>query len=208
MHESERSADHTASDQERAEAELVARIAPLLRAPERLDATFEVRVMSAIDSRGASVGSPSRHRSWWTRPRTFSISPITMLAIAAGIAGILATGAMSLLKIVKRPAAAGALAVGQVDTVHLVRFALVAPSARSVALVGDFNAWNPVATQLDPSESSGVWRVSVPLTAGRHEYAFIVDGERWVVDPLAATVHDDYGTESSVVTLGISSAGA
>jgi hypothetical protein len=44
--------------------------------------------------------------------------------------------------------------------------------------------------------------VSVALTPGRHEYAFIVDGKRWVIDPLAVKSSDDFGTESSVIRVG------
>jgi hypothetical protein len=40
------------------------------------------------------------------------------------------------------------------------------------------------------------------LPAGRHEYAFLVDGERWVTDPSAATQRDEFGQESSVVRIG------
>jgi hypothetical protein len=39
----------------------------------------------------------------------------------------------------------------------------------------------------------------VALTPGRHEYAFIVNGTRWVADPLAVKTSDDFGTESSVI---------
>jgi hypothetical protein len=42
----------------------------------------------------------------------------------------------------------------------------------------------------------------VRLPAGRHEYAFLVDGERWVADPNApSSIEDEFGVESSVVTV-------
>jgi hypothetical protein len=44
--------------------------------------------------------------------------------------------------------------------------------------------------------------VSIALTPGRHEYAFVVDGERWVADPFALTTRDEFGQESSVVRVG------
>jgi 1,4-alpha-glucan branching enzyme len=89
-----------------------------------------------------------------------------------------------------------------IDTIHVVRFVLVAPGARHVTLVGDFNAWAKESTPLVAAAVEGVWSVSVPLLPGRHEYAFVVDGERWVVDPMAAAVTDDFGTETSIVTVG------
>jgi 1,4-alpha-glucan branching enzyme len=88
--------------------------------------------------------------------------------------------------------------------VHVVRFVLLDPAARNVSIVGTFNDWTRGATPLARSEQ-GVWTVSVPLPAGRHEYAFIVQdaaGERWVADPFATPVRDEFNTESSVVVLG------
>ncbi|MGP1346648.1 MAG: 1,4-alpha-glucan branching protein GlgB [Phycisphaerales bacterium] len=43
-----------------------------------------------------------------------------------------------------------------------VRFAVWAPNARSVAVVGDFNRWAPDANPMRPIESSGVWTAFVP----------------------------------------------
>jgi len=34
------------------------------------------------------------------------------------------------------------------------------------------------------------------------EYAFIVDGTRWIADPLATKSSDDFDTESSVIQVG------
>ena len=44
--------------------------------------------------------------------------------------------------------------------------------------------------------------VSLPLTAGRYEYAFVVDGKRWIADPSLPTAHDEFGGEHSVLRLG------
>jgi 1,4-alpha-glucan branching enzyme len=88
------------------------------------------------------------------------------------------------------------------DTVYMVRFVLLAPDARTVALVGDFNNWNRATTTLAPAKD-GLWTASVVLPPGRHEYAFIVDGEHWMADPQAkVTIEDDFGTASSIVTVG------
>ena len=85
------------------------------------------------------------------------------------------------------------------DTVHVVRFLFVDPTARSVALVGDFNGWNKKATALARGTGKGAWSASVPMGPGRHEYAYLVDGKRWILDPLAAVKRDEFGTETSVV---------
>lgn len=81
----------------------------------------------------------------------------------------------------------------------LVRLVLIEPNARSVALVGDFNGWDPARTQLSPGEG-GTWTATLPLSPGRYHYMFLVDGTRWLADPLAAeTSADGFGARNSVI---------
>jgi hypothetical protein len=190
------------------DAAFVARIAGPLRAPESLDATFEHRLMSAVHADAlhrviGARGASHDDRGWWRRPRTVSMSPLAGLALAASLVGLLALGSAAIGSVLAewRLTAPAAIA-SRHDTVHVVRFVFVDPTARSVSLVGDFNGWSKSATQLEPAGDRGGWIVSIPLTSGRHEYAFIVDGRRWTVDPFAPERHDDFGTASSVVTVG------
>jgi len=84
-----------------------------------------------------------------------------------------------------------------------VQFVLFLPDARTVTVVGDFNDWDPAATPLTASRPGGMWVVSVPLTPGRHHYAFVVNGTRWIADPAAPPARDeDFGSPNSVVTVG------
>jgi len=55
-------------------------------------------------------------------------------------------------------------------------FTLIDPKATSVALVGDFTAWqqNPITMK---RQKDGTWKTSVPLEPGAHEYRFVVDGQ-------------------------------
>jgi 1,4-alpha-glucan branching enzyme len=69
-----------------------------------------------------------------------------------------------------------------------------------VALVGDFNDWNPDATLLVPAGPSA-WTVTIPLRPGRYRYTFVVDGSRWVADPAGAAAPDDFGQPTSVITV-------
>jgi len=86
--------------------------------------------------------------------------------------------------------------------VREVEFVLLAPGATQVMLVGDFNGWSPAATPLRASERQGIWSVTVPLTPGRHEYAFLVDGKHWLPDPRAPRAPtDDFGAPNSVLTV-------
>ena len=82
-----------------------------------------------------------------------------------------------------------------------VAFALSAPRAASVAVVGDFNDWNPAATPLSRSRN-GTWEARVRLRPGQYNYAFVIDGTTFVADPRAPTVSvDDFGSPNSVLTV-------
>jgi len=62
-----------------------------------------------------------------------------------------------------------------------VVFAIEAPSARRVQLVGDFNGW---ALDGNDMEVVGrVWAKVLKLQPGRYQYRYVVDGE-WQNDPL------------------------
>lgn len=82
-----------------------------------------------------------------------------------------------------------------------VRFVLSAPEARNVALAGTFNQWDASATPLVRTGPAGVWTATVTLPAGEHQYAFVVDGVRWIPDPAAPAVDDGFGRRNSVLTL-------
>jgi hypothetical protein len=85
-----------------------------------------------------------------------------------------------------------------------VQFVLEARRAKSVAVVGDFNAWDGTAHPLVRDSASGVWSTVVPVTPGRHVYAFLVDNTLWTLDPRAPKTRDaDYGTEQSVLIVGV-----
>ena len=85
-----------------------------------------------------------------------------------------------------------------------VRFEFILPAgAEAVALVGDFNGWDTHATPMRREGSGRTWSAQIPLEPGRHEYAFVVDGQRWVVDPLAPQVPDaGFGPTNAVVVDG------
>lgn len=77
----------------------------------------------------------------------------------------------------------------------LVQFRLDAPDAQQVSLAGDFTRWK-AQHQLIRSDN-GTWTIVVPLEPGVHDYAFIIDGERWIADPMAPTIDDGFGGQNS-----------
>lgn len=83
---------------------------------------------------------------------------------------------------------------------RIVEVMLSAPHAVSVAIVGDFNGWNPQRTQLVRSSHEGLWRARLKLPPGVYEYNFVIDGTTWVSDPLAKMMlSDGFGGENSVI---------
>ncbi len=74
-----------------------------------------------------------------------------------------------------------------------------APKAKSVELVGDFDAWKPGLFKMKRG-AGGVWSVVVPLHPGRHKYLFLEDGEP-KIDPSADTADGPEGRRVSVRTV-------
>jgi len=187
------------------------RVAGHLRRPERLDPSFDDRLMRRVEIEVPALYARNRPTTvrWWKTERVIRLSPLGAVALAAGISmfvalSTLAVGSRAWKHGATPVAASAASATVRSDTVNLVRFVFVDSNARRVELVGDFNEWAKGTTQLKRSGAPGVWTVSVPLSPGRHEYAFIINGSRWVADPLAVKSSDDFGTESSVIRVGAS----
>jgi len=84
---------------------------------------------------------------------------------------------------------------------NALQFSLYAPQARHVALIGDFNGWGSMSEVKLAPVGKGIWSVSLPLPAGRYQYAFLVNGQHWVTDPRAQQhVKDDFGRQNAVIT--------
>jgi hypothetical protein len=82
------------------------------------------------------------------------------------------------------------------------QFVLKNTAARRVAVVGDFNTWNPRNAPMTRA-ANGVWSAVIPLAPGRHVYGFMIDDSLFTLDPHAPKVRDpDLGTSGSVVLVG------
>ena len=74
------------------------------------------------------------------------------------------------------------------------------PNAKTVALAGTFNNWNPQSTPM--TRKSADWSVTIKLAPGTYRYKFVVDKERWTVDPENSQTEDDgNGHINSVVVV-------
>ncbi|MEP6689529.1 MAG: isoamylase early set domain-containing protein [Gemmatimonadaceae bacterium] len=181
---------------ERYDDALIAQVAAALREPPAPMPAARARVMSAV----RAAESPRRQGGlvrWLVRPRLVRVQPIGALAAAAIVIAVIAGRELRTAP-TRAPAAVPAASAGA----QRVQFVYVARRATSVALVGDFNAWNRDTTPLKPA-AAGVWSVEVAIPPGRHEYAFIIDGRTWVSDPTAASAPaDEFGSSNSVVLIG------
>lgn len=151
---------------------------------------LEERVIRALASR-------ELERSAWRRWLRSVLSPRTpALKLAYAFAALVVAVGVGVLigSTVFAPEPLPALA--QEGTV----FALAAPGAHKVELVGDFSAWKPIPL-VDP-DGDGVWTLVLRLPPGRYEYAFLVDG-RWVgQDPNADEYVRTMGDYTSVRYIG------
>lgn len=186
--------------------ELIARVADELRRPVALEPGFDARVM--VQVRRVARRPWLEALRWWTEPRPVRVSPLFGAACAAGLAALVVVGTLSLepqsAPKPSRPVTTIASAAVEPEPgTELVQFVLVAPQASTVAVVGDFNDWDPSRTPLRSEAGGGVWSVNVPLRSGQHQYAFVVDGKDWQPDPGAPkAVTDDFGAPNSIIVVG------
>jgi hypothetical protein len=179
-------------------------IAREARRPVATDGAARARVMELVRH------EPRPRRTVWGRllqPRALTLSPLASMALAAGLVGIgLITGSF----VFRRdglPRAGQPTVVASSETKlpasdTVVTFVFVGQAA-SVSLVGDFNDWDAKATPMKKSVPHGAfWSVTLPLSAGRHLYAFVVDSQ-WVADQHAPLAPDDgFGRPNSVRLVG------
>jgi hypothetical protein len=197
--------------------ELLERVVDELQTLPPVDEAAVGRIVRAAEgTREAGGGRREAGRpAWWRSP--VPLAAAAGFALAAGLGGFLARDVMrggptpmavtasgpapeSLRLAAASPPASRLPLPATIPT----QFVLDAPRASRVALVGDFNGWDATATPLTRDSSSGIWTVTVPLTPGRHVYAFVVDGKAWTLDPRAPAAQDpEFGTPSSVVLIGL-----
>ena len=89
---------------------------------------------------------------------------------------------------------------GERRPLHLVDFFYHAPEAKSVALIGDFNGWQPNGHPMTRRPDGG-WSIRVELPHGHHQYLFLVDGKP-TLDPNAmGKVHNERDETVSLIAI-------
>ncbi len=154
---------------------------------EAPSASVAARVMAEVRRPRRSLGQ--RVAQWLTERHavTIAVRPVWSLALAAALAAIAVI-----------PARGPGPVLGEQE--GIAQFVGRFPGAKSVEVVGSFTDWRPGAVVLRDDDHDGIWRASVVLPVGEHEYMFVVDGERWITDPLAGRYVDDgFGRQNALL---------
>jgi hypothetical protein len=200
-------------EQDEMQDAMIDRIAADLRPLPEVDAAARARVLVAVAAERERDRARERRgrsrRVWWTRGAG--------LAAAAVLATFMLRGWLASERATTSPAPAVAAAPANRAGVTVlaadgpldasarlpVQFVFRAPLASRVSVVGDFTGWNPDSAVMTRDAASGLWSVTVPLTPGRHVYAFLLDDSLWVRDPRAPAAPDaDFGRPGSVLLVG------
>ncbi|HEY7393549.1 MAG TPA: isoamylase early set domain-containing protein [Gemmatimonadaceae bacterium] len=181
-------------------------IARELKRPERVSSSFDVRVMRAV----RELPRHARLTLWsrLTTPRRITVTPLSWGLLAASLLVFAVAGTRAVLVEEStnpaKPITTALFATpAKKQTPQAVQFVLVAPDAKKVAVVGDFNGWDPKhASYQAQHRGGGVWSVTASVPVGHHRYSFVVDDSLWVADPIAPrAVDNDFGVTNSTLVV-------
>ncbi len=148
--------------------------------PESFTRELRREVRSTAGARARTMAAVRREAARPVRRGLFT--PAAAMLLAASITIALVGGWLNKGADVTHHASLGSvqdLGTSIRDTILLVRFAFSAPKAAKVALVGDFTKWESKPLVRN---DSGAWVADVPVTRGRHSYAYVVDDTQWVAN--------------------------
>jgi hypothetical protein len=177
-------------------------IAEELKRPVRASRSIDERVMRAVRKlpRHTRFGLWSR----LTTPRRVTVTPLSWGVLAAALLLAAVLGTHSWMSDSGDDPQPNALFATKTATApQPVQFVLVAPDAKKVAVVGDFNGWDAShASYQAKHRGGGVWAVTAQVPLGHHRYSFVVDDSVWVADPIAPrAVDNDFGVTNSTIVV-------
>ncbi len=175
------------------------------------DATLEVppegfvdRAMARVRLAGDGEAPARARRSRWTAPLALAASLVLCFILGFSVArrgdSPVATGTD---RLASAPAAADLAAFAD-EGLRFVRLVYTPADGAPgrVAVAGTFNDWDPARTPMQKRGDG--WAALLLLPPETHEYVFVIDGERWVPDPLAPRTRDDgFGNANSVLELSL-----
>lgn len=135
---------------------------------------------------------------WARSPKSLTFTPLQVASLASVLVLLSFASAYYLLRSEHR-FDAGTAVQGSVP----ITFTLNMPEARSVSVVGTFNAWQEKGYEMTRDTAKGTWTLILRLPDGRYEYAFVLDGQKIVPDPEAEFLADDgFGNQNAVLIVG------
>lgn len=180
------------------DARALARALSTLTPPEPPADLVDRAVLLAVQRRAHAEEHASLLQRW-LRPHTVRVR-LTPSALLAGVAAVAllavwlarSDGERTILA-PNAPREAGAA---------LVRLAIPAEGAETVAVAGDFNEWRTDDLFLEDPEGDGVFVGTLRLPPGSYAYMFVIDGQEWVTDPYAVNHRDDgFGNQNAVLRI-------
>lgn len=132
---------------------------------------------------------------WTLRPRTVTFQPLKLVPAAM----VFVLGLVIAFQLGPWRKNQGSMDPRQASLIP-VTFTLSCPAADSVSLIGSFNQWNPRGFEMSSPGEEKVWVLELKLPQGRHEYAFLVNGEVVLSDPTSPfTESDGFGNQNSII---------
>jgi len=135
---------------------------------------------------------------WARAPKSFTFTPLQVASVASVLVLISVLSAFYVLQSGRRDH----LRTGLPGLVPIT-LTFKMPAARSVSVVGTFNAWHEKGYEMTRDTASGTWSLILRLPDGRYEYAFVLDGQEIIADPEAELFADDgFGNQNAVLIVG------
>ena len=188
----EQHTSNTEFDDQKVKEELTFLIRGLRDMPDREPPPGLVdKILRSVQSKRISLWR--RFFLWAATPRSLTISPIKFIPAAVGVCVCL------LLLSHFLPEQKLSINQGKEKLVSVI-FTFKHPQASSVSLIGSFNQWSPRGFEMSSPGEEKVWLLELKLPQGRHEYAFLVNGEVVLSDPTSPfTESDGFGNQNSII---------
>jgi hypothetical protein len=95
------------------------------------------------------------------------------------------------------PVAAPVKAAAKAPSTKEVEFSVYSPDSASVAVAGEFNAWDPTKGLMKKAKD-GSWSLKTKLAPGSYQYKVVFDNTYWELDQKAPSIQVEHGSNSVI----------